>query len=107
VYGVVTFYNFFKLRKPGEHIVTSCLGTACYVKGVEQIIEAIEKEFNVKRGHSTADGKLSLLITRCIGACATAPNIIVDDEVIAKATSEITKKRIREALKEEKPIEVS
>ena len=98
VYGVVTFYSFFKLRKPGEHIVTGCLGTACYVKGVEQIMEAVEKEFNLKRGGSTADDKLSLLITRCIGACAMAPNIVVDDEVIGKATKEIVIEKIKNAL---------
>ena len=61
VYGVATFYSFFKLRKPGEHVVTGCLGTACYVKGVEQIMQAVEEEFNLKRGGSTTDGKLSLL----------------------------------------------
>lgn len=102
VYGVTTFYSFFKLRKPGEHIVTGCLGTACYVRGVEQIMEAIEEEFNLKRGGSTADGKLSLLITRCIGACAMAPNIVVDDEVIGKATEETVIKRIRSVLGGEK-----
>ena len=60
--------------------------TACSGKGVEEIIMAIEREFNLKRGESTADGKLSLLVTRCIGACAMAPNIMVDGEVIGKAT---------------------
>ncbi len=105
VYGVVTFYSFFKLRKSGEHIVTGCLGTACYVKGVEQIMEAIEEEFNLKRGGSTADGRLSLLVTRCIGACAMAPNIVVDNQVIGRATREEVLKRIHEALKEEKTLE--
>jgi bidirectional [NiFe] hydrogenase diaphorase subunit len=98
VYGVTTFYSFFKLRKPGEHVVTGCLGTACYVKEVEQILEDIEQEFDLKRGGSTADGKLSLLITRCIGACAMAPNIVVDGEVIGKATSEIVIEKIKNAL---------
>ena len=98
VYGVTTFYSFFKLKKPGQHIVTGCLGTACYVKGVEQILEAVEKEFSVKRGGSTADEKLSLLITRCIGACAMAPNIVVDDEVIGKATKEIVIEKIKSVL---------
>ena len=98
VYGVVTFYSFFKLRKSGEHVVTGCLGTACYVRGVEQIMEAIEQEFKLKRGGSTADGKLSLLLTRCIGACAMAPNIVVDDEVIGKATKEVVIQKIREVL---------
>jgi bidirectional [NiFe] hydrogenase diaphorase subunit len=98
VYGVATFYSFFKLRKPGEHIVTSCLGTACYVKEVEQIMDAIEKEFNVKRGGSTPDGKLSLIVTRCIGACAMAPNVVVDDEVIGKATKEVVIEKIKNVL---------
>jgi bidirectional [NiFe] hydrogenase diaphorase subunit len=98
VFGVVTFYSFFKLKKSGEHVVTGCLGTACYVKGVEQIIEAIEEEFELKRGGSTVDGKLSLLLTRCIGACAMAPNIVVDDQVIGKATQEVVIQKIKDAL---------
>jgi len=98
VTGVATFYSFFKLKAPGEHVVTGCLGTACYVKKVEDIMTAIEHEFNLKRGSSTSDGKLSLFITRCIGACAMAPNIIVDDEVIGKANKEIVLERVRLAL---------
>ena len=103
VYGVVTFYSYFKLRKPGEHVVTGCLGTACYVKGVEPIMEAIEQEFQLKRGGSTADGKLSLLLTRCIGACAMAPNIVVDDEVIGKATKEAVIQKIKQKLEQGGP----
>ena len=98
VFGVATFYSFFNLTKPGEHIVTGCLGTACYVKGVEEIMKAIEREFNVKRGETTADGKLSLFVTRCIGACAMAPSMIVDDEVIGKATKEVVIERIKQVL---------
>ncbi|MGD0070267.1 MAG: NAD(P)H-dependent oxidoreductase subunit E [Candidatus Bathyarchaeia archaeon] len=98
VYGVATFYSYFKLKKPGEHVVTGCLGTACYVKGVEQIMQAIEEEFSLKRGGSTPDGKLSLLVTRCIGACAMAPNIVVDDEVIGKATKEVVIAKIKSVL---------
>jgi bidirectional [NiFe] hydrogenase diaphorase subunit len=100
VYGVATFYSFFKLRKPGEHVVTACLGTACYVKGVEPIIAAIEKEFNLKRGGSTEDGKLSILQTRCIGACAMAPILSVDDVVIGKATKEVVIAHIKKVLGE-------
>ena len=102
VYGVATFYSFFKLRKPGQHVVTSCLGTACYVKGVEEIIQAIEKEFNLKRGSSTSDGMLSLVATRCIGACAMAPIIVVDDELIPKATKEVVIQKIKQAVGGEK-----
>jgi len=95
VYGVATFYNFFKLKKPGEHVVTACMGTACYVRGVEEIISAIEHGFNLERGGSTVDGKFSLFVTRCIGACAMAPNIVVDGEVIGKATKEAALERIK------------
>ncbi len=102
VYGVATFYNFFKLKKPGSHIVTFCLGTACFVKGVEEIISAVEKEFNVKRGETSKDGKLSIFITRCIGACAMAPNAIVDNIVIGKATSEIVINKIKSVMGEKK-----
>jgi bidirectional [NiFe] hydrogenase diaphorase subunit len=95
VYGVATFYNFFKLKKPGEHVVTACMGTACYVKKIEEIVSTIEREFNIERGGSAPDEKLSLFVTRCIGACAMAPNIIVDEEVIGKATKELVLERIK------------
>ena len=98
VFGVATFYSFFKLKAPGEHVVTGCLGTACYVKGVEQIMQAIEREFNLKRGESTPDGKLSLFVTRCIGACAMAPSVVIDSEVIGKATPEVVLNRIKSLL---------
>ena len=98
VFGVATFYSYFKLKRPGQHVVTGCLGTACYVKGVDEIMRAIEKEYNIKRGESTPDGKLSLLVTRCIGACAMAPAIVVDDEMIAKATKEVVLQKIKEVL---------
>ena len=99
VFGVATFYSFFKLKRPGQHTVTGCLGTACYVKGVEEIIQAIEHEYGIKRGESTPDGRLSLLATRCIGACAMAPTIVVDDEVIPKATKEVVLQKIKQALR--------
>jgi bidirectional [NiFe] hydrogenase diaphorase subunit len=103
VYGAVTFYSLFKLTEPGEHIVTGCLGTACYVKGVEEIMQAIERKFKIKRGETTPDKKLSLFVTRCIGACAMAPNIVVDEEVISKATEEKVIERIKLALGGVKP----
>ncbi len=98
VFGVATFYSFFKLKRPGEHVVTGCMGTACYVKGADEIMKAVEREYKIKRGESTPNGKLSLLVTRCIGACAMAPTIIVDDEVIAKATKEVVLQKIKHVL---------
>jgi NADH:ubiquinone oxidoreductase subunit E len=65
---------------------------------VEKIMQAIEREFNVKRGETTSDRKLSLFVTRCIGACAMAPNIVIDDEVMGKVTKEAALERIRVAL---------
>ena len=95
VFGVATFYSFFKFKPVGEHLVTACLGTACYVRGVEEIILGIERQYNLTRGESTADGKLSFFVTRCIGACAMAPNVIIDGEVIGKATKEGTLEKIK------------
>ena len=98
VYGVATFYNYFKLKKPGSHAITFCLGTACYVKGAEEILSAVEREFNVKRGGTSADGKISVFVTRCVGACAMAPNVIIDDEMIGKATKETVLEKIKSLL---------
>lgn len=95
VYGVATFYNLFKLKKSGTHVVTVCMGTACYVKGAENIVSAIEREFNLNRGGTTSDGRLSLFVTRCIGACAMAPNAIVDGETVGKAVPSEVLRRIK------------
>jgi len=98
VYGVATFYNFFRLQKPGSHTIAFCLGTACFVKGVERIISAVENRFDTRRGETSADGKLSLFVTRCIGACAMAPNVVINGEVMGKATEEVVMRRIESLL---------
>ncbi|MDQ1279884.1 MAG: bidirectional [NiFe] hydrogenase diaphorase subunit [Thermoproteota archaeon] len=95
VYGVATFYNFFKLRKSGTHVITVCLGTACYVKGAEEILSVIEREFNIKRGETDTNNRLSLFVTRCIGSCAMAPNVIIDEEVIGRASKEDVLSKIK------------
>ena len=87
VYSTVTFYHFFSLKSKGEHTCLVCTGTACYVKGAQGIIEAIEQKFHLKPGEVTADNKLGLQVARCIGACGLAPAIVVDDEVIAKVSA--------------------
>ena len=88
VYGVATFYHFFNLKPQGEHTCTICMGTACFVKRAGDIVETLEKEFNVKAGETTADGKLSVNIARCLGNCGLAPMIILDGEVHARQTPE-------------------
>jgi bidirectional [NiFe] hydrogenase diaphorase subunit len=82
VYGVATFYHFFRMKPKGRHTCVVCLGTACYIKGAEEIIDRIGKEYNVEAGGTTADGELSLLTARCVGSCGLAPALVIDDQVL-------------------------
>jgi bidirectional [NiFe] hydrogenase diaphorase subunit len=88
VYGVATFYHFFNLKPQGEHRCTICMGTACFVKRAGDIVETLEREYDVKAGETTTDGKLSVNIARCLGNCGLAPMIILDGEVHARQTPE-------------------
>ena len=86
VYGVATFYSQFSLLPKGKHQVSVCLGTACYVKGSDKILEAVEKELGIPCGECTPDRKFSIDSCRCVGACGLAPVMIVDGEVYGKLT---------------------
>ena len=81
VYGVVTFYSFFNLEPKGRHIIKICMGTACYVKGGQQLVDVIEQEFKVPPGGTTEDRRFTLETVRCIGACGLAPAMLVDEDV--------------------------
>lgn len=81
IYGVVTFYAFFNTEPIGEHKISVCLGTACYVKGSGNILAEFEKLLDVKAGETTADRKFTLEACRCLGACGLAPVLTVDDKV--------------------------
>lgn len=81
VYGVVTFYSFFTMTPRGKHTVRVCLGTACYVRGGKAIAEALEKQFGIKEGETTADRLFTLESVRCLGACGLGPVVVVDDDV--------------------------
>lgn len=94
VYGVATFYNFFSLKPKGEHTCTVCMGTACYVKGGGALLEEIEKTHGVKAGETSADGKLSVVVARCVGACGIAPAVVFDQEVSGKHTGKSVLERI-------------
>jgi NADH-quinone oxidoreductase subunit E len=83
VYGVVSFYAFFTTVPRGKHIIRVCLGTACYVKGSQQILERLEQELGLKVGGITKDRKFSLEAVRCLGCCSLAPAIVVDDDTHA------------------------
>ncbi|MCX6557995.1 MAG: NAD(P)H-dependent oxidoreductase subunit E [Candidatus Aminicenantes bacterium] len=81
VFGVITFYNFFRLDPIGDHIVNLCLGTACHVKGGSDIMKVLEKELGVKVGGTTTDRFYTLSTARCFGACGLAPVLMLDEEV--------------------------
>ncbi len=82
VYGVATFYHFFRLKPKGKHTAVVCTGTACYIKGANKILEKIEQRFDIKAGETTKDGLISLLTARCVGSCSIAPIIIYDNKPI-------------------------
>jgi len=84
VYGVVTFYAQFSLKPKGEYRVSVCLGTACYVKGSDKLLEKLEEELGIKCGDCTDDGKFSIEACRCIGACGLAPVFTINDDVYGK-----------------------
>lgn len=88
VYGVATFYHLFSLKPSGAHTCVVCLGTACYVKGSGQVLEALEKRSGIHQGETTPDGQLSLMTARCIGACGIAPAVVFDGTVAGKVTAE-------------------
>lgn len=86
IYGVATFYAQFSMSPKGKYIVSVCLGTACYVKGAGKILEEVENSLGIGDGECTADGKFSLEVCRCVGACGLAPVMIVAGDVYGKMT---------------------
>ena len=84
IYGVVTFYSFFSLKPKGKYVIGCCLGTACYVKGSQQIIDKFGELLNIKPGETTEDGMFTLDALRCIGACAIAPAVSINGKVYPK-----------------------
>ena len=87
IYGVVTFYYFFSLEPKGKYIIGSCLGTACYVKGAQQIIDKFSEILGIKPGVTTADGLFTIDALRCIGACGLAPVLTVNEDVYGRLTA--------------------
>ena len=96
IFGVATFYAQFKFKKPGLHQVKVCLGTACHVRGGAGIMESVERELGIHPGDTTADGKFSLERVACMGCCALAPVIVVDEKVHGKMAQTKLKKLLNE-----------
>jgi len=86
IYGVVTFYSFFSLEPKGKYVIGCCLGTACYVKGAQQIIDKFSEILGIKAGETTADGLFTIDALRCIGACGIAPAVSINGKVYPKVT---------------------
>jgi len=86
IYGVVTFYSFFSLKPKGKYVIGCCLGTACYVKGSQKVIDEFSALLGVKPGETTPDGMFTLDALRCIGACGIAPAVNINGTVYSKVT---------------------
>src|SRR5271157_6601783 len=95
VYGVVTFYHFFTLKPQGKHTCVVCMGTACYVKGGDKVLAAVEEKAKIKAGETTPDNQFSLLTARCIGACGIAPAVVYDGTVTPRQTPESALERVK------------
>ncbi len=99
VYGVVSFYSFFTMLPKGEHPVSICLGTACYVRGAEKIIEEFKRILKINVGETTPDGKFSLACLRCVGACGLAPVVLIGDKVYGRLSPDGVKDIVNEYTK--------
>ena len=88
IYGVVTFYSFFSLEPKGKYIIGCCLGTACYVKGAQQIIDKFSEILGIRAGETTTDGLFTIDALRCIGACGIAPAVSINGKVYPKVSVE-------------------
>lgn len=96
VYGVVTFYSFFTMIPQGEFPISVCMGTACYVRGAEQVLNEFKRQLKVEVGQSTEDGKFSINCLRCVGACGLAPVVTVGEKVYGRVAPSEVKKIIEE-----------
>lgn len=96
IYGVVTFYSFFSLQPKGKYIIGCCLGTACYVKGAQQVIDKFSELLGIGVGETTPDGLFTIDALRCIGACALAPAVTINGKIYPRVTVKDVEKIIAE-----------
>lgn len=96
VYGVVTFYSFFTMIPKGEFPISICMGTACYVRGAEKVLDEFKRELKITVGETSADGKFSLSCLRCVGACGLAPVVLVGEKVYGRVSPDGVKDIIAE-----------
>jgi NADH-quinone oxidoreductase subunit E/NADP-reducing hydrogenase subunit HndA len=96
VYGVVTFYSFFSMIPKGQHPVSVCMGTACYVRGGEKVLDEFKRILKLQVGETTLDGKFSLACLRCVGACGLAPVVMVGDKVYGRVAPDGVKEILKD-----------
>lgn len=96
VYGVVTFYSFFSMTPKGEHPISVCMGTACYVRGAEKVLDEFKRLLNINVGETTPDGKFSLTSLRCVGACGLAPVVLIGEKVYGRVVPGDVEKILQE-----------
>lgn len=101
IYGVITFYSRFTLKPNGKYHVAVCLGTACFVKGSEKLVDRLKERLKIDVGETTKDGKFSIEATRCIGACGLAPVYTINGEVYGKATVKMLDEVLDEYIKKD------
>jgi bidirectional [NiFe] hydrogenase diaphorase subunit len=94
-FGVATFYHFFTLKPAGEHTCVICMGTACYIKGAPQLLDAVRKDLGIAPGETTPDKKVSLLTARCLGSCGLAPAVVYDQEVAGKVNTGAVREHLK------------
>lgn len=91
IYGIVTFYSFFTMTPKGQYPINVCMGTACYVRGAEKVLEELKKQLNIKIGECTPDGKFSINCLRCVGACGLAPVVMIGEKTYGRIAPEQVK----------------
>ncbi|HOF19883.1 MAG TPA: NADH-quinone oxidoreductase subunit NuoE [Bacteroidales bacterium] len=96
IYGVVTFYSFFTMTPRGKHPISICMGTACYVRGAETVLEEFRKELGLQVGQTTEDGKFSLSSLRCVGACGLAPVVMIGDKTYGRVAPDDVRNILKE-----------
>jgi NADH-quinone oxidoreductase subunit E/NADP-reducing hydrogenase subunit HndA len=96
VYGVVTFYSFFTMTPKGKNPISICMGTACYVRGAEKVLDEFKKELGINVGESTKDNKFSLSSLRCVGACGLAPVVLVGEKTYGRVAPDDVKNILKE-----------
>ena len=96
VYGVVTFYSFFTMLPKGQHPISICTGTACYVRGAEKVVDEFKRILSINVGETTPDGKFSISCLRCVGACGLAPVVLVGEKEYGRVSPDGVKDILKE-----------